>query len=410
MIRLSLFIVFQFLFCDLFSQNKLVILDSLTHQPLVGVSFKAFQSKLYLHSDLDGQVLFPANLPVNDSIIVSMLGYESLIYLSNLLPTQILLSPKKYLLREAIIKPVEPKEYILRSFDSFKQNHVPFPYQQQVFYREEFIVNDAYLRFQEMDMTIYQFPKNNDSRKYYISGSYPKVNQMYRIDDYKQMADVKASLGKLVSSSFNFNYLSMYSYTKGVNIMNFIFTTLLEDKEIKYTYLGTENIKGYQAMHIQGDHYEGKNLKYSSHIFLEENSYAVIHFSLLASDYDISKKYLDFKTKAALWLLGIRFKVKKYYTKIQFQRTKEGIWAVEDFMTMVPLEVKKKKLLDGYMNISYRMSPMIEKSPIPFSSEIYQHNQFLFDNYKSSSRFGDKLSYSIPLVPKQRERLGRVGK
>lgn len=386
------------------------MLDSLTQKPLVGVVFRAVKSKLYLYSDIEGNIYFPNNLANNDTILVSMLGYEPVFYLMNLLPTQIYLSPKKYILREAIVKPNQPKEYIQFAFDSFKSNHVPFPYQQKVFYREEFIVNDAYLRFQEMDMTIYQFPKSNDSRKYYISGSYPKVNQMYRLDDYKQMEDVKKSLGKLVSNSFNFNYLSMYSYTKGINIMNFIFTTLLEDPEVKFTYLGTENVKGYQAMHIQGDHFEGKNLKYSSHIFLEENSFAVIHFSLLASDYDISKKYLDFKTKAVLWLLGIRFKVKKYYTKIQFQRTKEGVWAVEDFMTMVPLEVKKKKLLDGYMNISYRMNSIIEKSPIPFSSEIYQHNQYLFDNYKSSSRFGDKLPYGIPLVPKQRERLMRIGK
>lgn len=203
--------------------------------------------------------------------------------------------------------------------------------------------------------------------------------------------------------------MNLYSYTKGVNILNFLFTTLLEDKEVTYKYMGSENIKGFQAMHIQGDHFDGTNLKYTSHIYLEENSYAVIHFSMLATDYDISKKYIDFKSKLALWVLGFKFNVKKYYTKIQFQRTKDGFWTVEDYMTMVPMTVKKRKnLLDVVIHISYRMSPEIIKSPQPNGYQLYGENQILFDKYISNPRFGDKLNYSIPLVPIQKDRLGKM--
>jgi hypothetical protein len=392
------------------AQFRLQVLDSVSTKPLVGVSIQCPKYKLYLHTDLEGYVQLPVSITHSDTIYFSMLGYNSTYSLAGDFSDKILMSPRQYILRETKISPFDPRDYILRAFDSFQPNHVPYPYKQKVFFREEYIVNDAYLRFQEMDMDIYQFPKSKDSRKYYISGSYPKVNALYRMDDIKKMNEVKSSLGTIVGKSVNFNYLSMYSYTKGVNIMNFIFTTLLEDKEAKYKYLGMENIKGYQALHIQGNHFEGSQIKYTTHVFLEENSYAVMHFSILASDYDISKKYIDFKTKLALWFLGIKFKVNKYYAKIQFQRTKEGIWVVEDYMTMVPVSIRKKTQLDGMLNINYRMSPIIDKTAQPLGYQIYSENQFLFDKYISNPRFGDKLSYSIPLVPIQKERLGRMVK
>jgi hypothetical protein len=409
-LRVYYIVAFYLCYSALISaQRRIQLLDSVTSKPLVGVSVQMY-SRPQLHSDLEGYFHISNSTTNSDTIFLSMLGYNSSYILAGDVTNKITLSPRQYILRETKITPHEPREYILRAFDSFQRNHVPFPFKQKVFFREEYIVNDAYLRFQEMDMDIYQFPKSKDSRKYYISGSYPKVNALYRMDDIKKMNEVKSSLGSILGKSINFNYLSTYSYTKGVNIMNFIFTTLLEDKDAKYKYLGSENIKGYQAMHIQGDHYEGSQLKYTTHIYLEENSYAVMHFSMLASDYDISKKYMDFKTKLALWILGIKIKVKKYYAKIQFQRTKEGVWTVEDYMTMVPISVQRKSDLDGMLNITYRMSPSIEKTLQPIGYQIYGENQTLFDAYISNPRFADKLNYSIPLVPSQKDRLGKMGK
>lgn len=114
-----------------------------------------------------------------------------------------ILSQQRFVLSPVLIHPVDPKLYLERAFDGFDVNHLHIPYSQRVFYREEFIVNDLYARFKEMDIEAYQFPKTNDSRKFYISGSYPKVHRFYKKDDGFLMKDIKASLGKIVGKQLN---------------------------------------------------------------------------------------------------------------------------------------------------------------------------------------------------------------
>ena len=258
-------------------------------------------------------------------------------------------------------------------------------------------------------MEIYQFPKKGDRRKYYVSGSYPKVLQLYRKDDSMKMEEVKNTLGKMIGKRLNFNYLSFYSYTKGVNILNYIFTKLLEDDEVQFELMGIENIKGYDAIRIKAEHYVGKKLYYTSDIYLERESLAVVHLSVMASNTDLTKQFLGFKERTALWFLGIKVKVKKYYTKFQFRKTSEGFWAVDDFMLMFPVHVKKrKKVIDGYMNVGFRVDKNIHRKSRKYGYEVYQENEYLFDHHKPQSRFGDKLNYSIPILPIQKERLERI--
>lgn len=404
---LSLFILAN---VALFSQRKLVVLDSSTSTPIVGVSFYGLSSKATAYSNLDGEVILNKDFLSTDTILISCLGYERIMIEYSLLSNQIRLAPRTYVLKETTIKPLSPRDYIQLAFDHFHINHLPIPYSQSVFYREEFIINDRYLRFQEMDMTIYQFPKTTDKRRFYISGSYPKVNKLYRKDDTVLMNNTKSALGKIVGNQLNFNYLSLYSYTKGVNILNFIFTQLLEDKGVIFKKLGVENIKGYQAIHIRGDHYKGGELFYSSHIYIEESSYAVVHFSVLASDNNLVKQFTDFKTRTFLWVLGIKVNIKKYYTKIQFVKNKEGFWSVEDFMLMFPVQVKKKKMIDGYLNLGYRMNPNLILNPPPLTYQVYEQNQYLLDHYRSQSRFVDQIQYGIPISTMQLKRLELMSK
>lgn len=376
--------------------------------PQAGVSVIIYKYPNIFYSDIDGKIVIPQTLTSRDTLVFSALGYERKLYSALQLPSKIYLTQRKYILPTAIIKPIDPKDYISRAFDSFYINHLPNPFSQKVFYREEFIVNDHYARFQEMDIEVYQFPKTNDNRKYYISGSYPKVHKFYKRDDSFLMKDIKASLGKIVGKQLNFNYFSGYSYVKGVNMLNFIFTHLLENKDIQYKYLGTENVKGHQAMHIQGRFFQDK-VNYSIiDLYLEEETYAVLHMSIQATDENLTKQFLDFKTRTLLWFLGVKVNVKKYYSKIQFSKNTQGFWSVEDFMLMLPVTIHKKKKLDIYLNIGYRMSPSLTINPKPLGYSVYQENQHLFDTQKTGERFSENLNYSIPILPAQIERLNRM--
>lgn len=397
-----------FLLCigRLYSQDAILIQDSVTEKPLVGVSIGIPSLNLILHSDLEGKVILPT-LPSNTSIHISNLGFEKKILTSSSLTTTIKLSPTAYRLKETVIKPIEAKDYIQLAFDSFQKNHVPKIFKQRVFYREEFIVNNSYLRFQELAMNIYQFPKFNDRRKYYKSGSYPEVTHMYRIDDYKRLNEVKFAVGKLIANQINFNQFSLYSYAKGTNILNLIFTELLSDDQAKFKIMPDENIKGYPAIHIQGEHYSKDVILYTTNIYLEPQSMAVLHFSLLATEENVVKHWIDFKTRILMWVMGIKVNVAKFYCKINFEKNNQGFWTVSDYTAMCPISFKKKAQLDCMVLMNYRMEPIVEEAKMP-SSSLYGYNQQLFNEYKPSNRFANKINYSIPLVPVQRERLKKM--
>lgn len=390
------------------AQNSLYVFDSATNTPLTGVSLVVSKYSVINFSDLEGRVLLPRQLNAYDSIQVSCLGYERKIYSASTLPTTIFLSPRNYILQAAVIRPIEPKTYIQNAFDSFYSNHLPKAFSQKVFYREEFIVNDQYARFQEMDVEVYQFQKNKDNRKYYVSGSFPKIHKFYKKDDSFLLNDIKASLGKIAGSQFKYDYLTGYSYIKGVNMLNFIFTQLLENKDIEYKYLGIESVKGYQAIHIRGHYFKNKVNYNNIDIYLEENTLAVLYITVQANDENLTKQFLDFKTRTILWLLGIKINVKKYYSKIQFTQTKHGFWTVDDFMLMFPVSIEKKKKLDMYLNIGYRMDPSLNFNSKPLGYSVYQENQHLFDTKSENLRFSDELKYNIPILPSQIERLNRM--
>lgn len=397
-----------FLCLKLQAQNVFQVYDSVNQRPLAGVTMTVNNQSAVYYSDIDGKIYLTQTLPKEDTIIFSYLGYERRIYSTRQLPKKIYLSPRRYLLPDIHIKPIIPKEYIEQAFKNFYTNHLPRPFSQNVFYREEFIVNDRYLRFQEIEMEVYQFPKTTDKRKFFISGSYPKIHRFYRQDDSLLMNEIKLGLGKIAGKHLKFDYLSGYSNVKGVNILNYVFTFLLDSKYIEYKYQGTENIKGHLAIHIKGFYIKEKVVINEMDIYLEESSYAVLHLAIQAKDENLTKQFLDFKTRFVLWVLGIKINVQKYYSKIQFTQTKEGIWVVEDFALMFPISIQKKRKFDMYLNIGYRMHPKIITKPKTLDYSVYSENQLLLESPNKNKRFSETLDFSIPTMPAQLDRLRKM--
>ncbi len=389
------------------AQQSFVILDSLD-KPIIGATIGVEGKNYIQYSDFSGKVELGADIPENEVVVISHLGYERQKLKKTELSHTIILKAKVFRLRESIVKPVSPKSYIEMAADSFQKNHVPFVFDQKMFFREEFVVNNSYLRFQELDILLHQFPKNNDKREYYRANSYPEIKRMYRMDDYKEMGTLKNSLGKIISKNINFNQLSLYSYSKGSNILNLIFTELLTQENVEFTMGSSEDIKGIEAIHIIGKHYANKTLLYTTELYLDPETMAVLHFSLLATGENVTKHWIDFKTRTLLWLLGVKVQIKQFYCKVQFEKNEKNFWTVSDFMAMIPIEVTKKTKLNGYYAMSYRVDSKIEKSKIPSGSKIYGQNQVLFNAYQSGIRFGDNLNYSIPLVPYQKARLAKM--
>jgi len=98
-------------------------------------------------------------------------------------------------------------------------------------------------------------------------------------------------------------------------MLNFIFTHLLESKNIDYKYMGMGKIKDYNSLHIKDEFYQDK-INYSNiDIYLEENSYVVLHGSIQAKDKNLTKQFLDFKNRIIFWLLDVKIDVKNIIQK-----------------------------------------------------------------------------------------------
>lgn len=390
-----------------YAQRTIVVLDSLSQKPIIGVAISDLVSNTVLMTDIEGKAYIPI-LDSSHTILLSMLGYEKKIIPFSAIPSTIYLSPRSYTLRQLVVQPISARGYIERAFDSFQKNYFPFSFVQRCFYREEFIINEQYLRFQEMDMNIYQFPKSGDARKYYISGSYPEVKQLYRMDNVQKMTDIKKSIGKIFGKYLNINQFTTYSYVKGSNILNFLFTNVLADPNALFKIVGEDIVSGYSAVHIRGEHYLKGRLVYHSDIFIEPESMAILHFSVLATDENIVKHLLDFKSKFALWIMGIRINVSKFYLKVQFEKNPKNLWTVRDFTMLCPLRFHKKETLDCYLAMNCRMDSKISPSTIPVGAKLYGQNEYLFNHYSPSPRFAPSVPFAIPLVPIQQNRLKKL--
>lgn len=413
--RISVVCFLIFLGTSLFSQGHVAVYDSATQKPIVGVSVGIASKNLLLHTDFEGRVLLP-NLIANEVVVFSHLGYQKIGITSDMIPNKLVLVPKNIQLRESVIRPKSARDILLMSFDSFLPNHAPFVYSQNCFYREEFIINNEYHKFQEIEMRMYQWPKAKEERIYYRSNSVPRLSRVYKVYNEKLARELRVGLGKIVHDQIDFRNMSMYSFAKGTNILNFVFTQMLSDKNVELEFGMPENIQGVEAIHIIGRHYVGKSNFVNSHIYLEPNSLAVIHFELLANADDVTRDLENainmkpgFKERALLWMLGISYKVKKFYCKIHLTKNKNGIWTVSDYLSMFPFEVKKRKFtMDGYIHLSYRFDPQISnENVIPKVDATYRENQKLLNTQDPRSRFGN-LPYAIPLTPTQKERLQRA--
>lgn len=414
-LKISSFLLFL-AFAKLNAQESLLILDSATRLPLVDVSVGISNRNLIFHSDIDGKI-DRVQIQPSDQIVISRLGYEKKYYNGTNIPYNILLSLKSYQLPETKIFPISPRDYLKTAFDSFYKNHLPYAFSQNVFYREEFINGENYLRFQELNILMSQYPKPKESRPYYKSNSLPEIKQIYRLDNYKEMTDIKSKLGKLIGSRINFNQFSLYSYVKGVNILNLLFTNLLDNPSTQLSFGAAERLYGVDALHIVGKHHIDQSHFMTSHTFLHPESKAVMSFYFEATSDDVTRDFEkaiqvrpDFKTRAAMWFLGVKYRVRKFYMKVIFTQNSEGVWIVSDHMTTFPFIFQKRKYtIEGTIRMSYKYDQKVEKlKAINSPSFIYGQNQIKLEEYQPSVRFAPVLKYAIPLTPIQKERLQRT--
>ncbi|MBK7959310.1 MAG: hypothetical protein IPK03_15180 [Bacteroidetes bacterium] len=104
-----------------------------------------------------------------------------------------------------------------------------------------------------------------------------------------------------------------------------------------------------------------------TNVYIDESTFAVAEILTRATD-DIEKiSLLDFKTKAILWIFGVKFKIHRFYNKISFYQNAEHKWLVGSNIYFVPMEVSiRGNKFMGYFVSKYP----IEKNTIPHNIEM----------------------------------------
>lgn len=405
MIKKIILLFFSIVFHS-YGQKKIWILDSLDKKPIYGI--KLIENKRVINSsDIEGKILISSS--ENSLLTLQSLNYKSKTFVFSEIKDTIFLSPITYLVSETTITPTNAKEILLESAHKMIENHAPFSFFQLGTYREEFIEAGKTFKVQEMLFQLHQFQKNSllETRTFYKLNSNTQLLSCMSAEDSMKKEKLKQIIGKKIASKMNFNELSLYTYIKGTNILNRIFTYLLEPDSkytVQYRYIASEIIQSEEVLKLEVLHFLKKTLVTTSTIYIAAESKAVVGFEIRAHQNIENISIFDFKTKIILWILGIKIQIKQYYAKVLFEKNNKGFWTVSDVLFEFPAIFNKKETLNGLAKVKYRLQPKIFESKNE-NTNFSENNRSILQNKNSFSPPFKKLNFSIiPVTEPEKER------
>ncbi len=394
---LSLFF-YSFIVLSLNGQTNFWIKDSLDKKPIYAAKLVE-NGKVIATSDQEGKISFFG--AESNIYTIQSLSYAPLSFSFKLIKDTFFLSRAHISLSGATISPTNAKIMIEEAFQKVLENHTPISFYQNGTYREEFIESGKTFKAQELQFQLYQFQKNRmlESRPYYLLNSNTKLLTSIAFEDSIGKEKIKTIIGKRVAERVNFNDLSLYTYIKGTNILNRIFTYLLSPDtkyDVKYNYINTEIYQSQEVAKIEVQHFLKKTLVTTSILYIATESKAIVGFEIMAHQNIENISIFNFKTKFILWILGIKIQVKQYYAKVLFEKNNKGFWTVSDVLFEFPAIFHKKQTLHGLAKVKYRLSPIVfptKDVEIDFS----ENNGKILQNKK---RFSPPITKpNFPIIP-----------
>ena len=357
---LSLFF-FSFIVLSLYGQKNFWVKDSLDKKPIYAAKLVE-NGKVIATSDQEGKISFFGS--ESSTYSLQSLSYAPTSFSLKLIKDTFFLSRAHISLSGTTISPTNAKAMIEEAFQKVLENHAPFSFYQNGTYREEFIESGKTFKAQELQFQLYQFQKNRmlETRPFYLLNSNTKLLASIAYEDSFAKEKIKKIIGKRVADRMNFNELSLYTYIKGTNILNRIFTYLLAPDtkyDVKYNYINTEIYQSQEVAKIEIQHFLKKTLVTTSTLYISTESKAIVGFEIMAHQNIENISIFNFKTKFILWILGIKIQVKQYYAKVHFEKNNKGFWTVSDVLFEFPAIFQKKQTLNGLAKVKYRLSPIV---------------------------------------------------
>jgi hypothetical protein len=327
-------------------------------------------------SGQDGKISFLGS--ESNTYSLQSLSYKSVSFNLQQIKDTFFLSPARISLAETSISPTNAKQILEEAFQHVLENHAPISFYQNGTYREEFIESGKTFKAQELLFQLHQFQKNKmlETRPFYLLNSNTKLLASQVYEDSNAKEKIKSIIGKRVADRMNFNELSLYTFIKGTNILNRIFTYLLAPDskyQVKYQYISTEIYQSQEVLKIEVQHFLKNTLVTTSTVYIASENKAIVGFEIMAHQNIENISVFNFKTKFILWILGIKIQIKQYYAKVLFEKNNKGFWTVSDVLLEFPAIFKKKQTLYGLAKVKYRLAPQVWESK-DFSSDFSAQN------------------------------------
>jgi len=394
---LSLFF-FSFIVLSLYGQKYIWIKDSLDKKPIYAAKLVE-NGKVIATSDQEGKISFFG--AESSTYILQSLSYTPISFSFKLIKDTFFLSRAHISLAETSISPTNAKQILEESFQHVLKNHAPISFYQNGTYREEFIESGKTFKAQELLFQLHQFQKNKmlETRPFYLLNSNTKLLASQVYEDSNAKEKIKSIIGKRVADRMNFNELSLYTFIKGTNILNRIFTYLLAPDskyQVKYQYISTEIYQSQEVLKIEVQHFLKNTLVTTSTVYIASESKAIVGFEIMAHQNIENISIFNFKTKFILWILGIKIQVKQYYAKVLFEKNNKGFWTVSDVLFEFPAIFHKKQTLQGLAKVKYRLSSIVYPSK-DVEIDFSENNGNIFQNKKIFSPPNTKPNF--PIIP-----------
>lgn len=396
-------IFFSFFFTSLAQQSMVVVKDIQTKLPVPFVS--CITNGQLMVSNEQG-IIHLTSLP--DSIELIAMGYQNkIVRKEQLQPNSIVyLNTKVFILKQAIIKPVNPVDLIRKSHLLADSNHLPATaFYQKAFMRESYYESNHLMRLAENGLRIYQYRKANDEdkRKYFQYGSIALLEKSRHANDSITYEKIIEVVGKKWSKPL-FNRFSAIGYVKGVNLLNMIYTYCLEeDKDRSLEYKGLVDHEGVKAYYIEIHETKQKQRYQTSKLYLHAQNLAVLSFEVNATEGLDKVNLLGLKERILAWIFGVKFKIHRYYIRINFKESQHK-YVLSDAVYFLPIEFYRygKKLI-GYSTMQYKVDPHWTSTPFPDKNAVINLNKEFRGTH--TYQFESKEWKGYPYFPINRDQL-----
>ena len=397
---------YSFFIGSIHGQTSFWTKDSLDKKPIYGA--KLLEKGLVIAtSGQDGKISFLGS--ESNTYSIQSLSYKSVSFNLQQIKDTFFLSPARISLAETSISPTNAKQILEEAFKHVLENHAPISFYQNGTYREEFIESGKTFKAQELLFQLHQFQKNKmlETRPFYLLNSNTKLLASQVYEDSIAKEKIKSIIGKRVADRMNFNELSLYTFIKGTNILNRIFTYLLAPDskyQVKYQYISTEIYQSQEVLKIEVQHFLKNTLVTTSTVYIAYESKAIVGFEIMAHQNIENISIFNFKTKFILWILGIKIQVKQYYAKVLFEKNNKGFWTVSDVLLEFPAIFQKKQTLYGLAKVKYRLAPQVWESKDFGSDFSAQNTAILLQKNILNPPFQKPNFPSIPVTEPEKTR------